>query len=201
MTPTQHYFPYFFHVDTFNKDIKLFGLSSFTTINGTTQIPDTLLITRQDSKDILLTIPFGATLMIEGNKLLYWTTDYDTLDITQVQLLQLGDSTSLLNKKIDLVPLSLGHNTIEIDLDLNNFITYVRREDLKYQQDYYERFVIVIIKNHDINIIPFDWFNKTGGDYGYVWPATARLDIIKCKLYGQGMRMSDFTIDLDKASL
>ena len=201
MTPTQHYFPYFFHLDTFNKEIKTFGLSSSLKINNKTHIPDTLSISKNDSQEAVLTIPFGATLMIDGDKLLYWTTDYDTLDITQAQLIQLENSTSLLNKKIDLTSLSLGHNKMEADLHLNNFVTYVRKENLKYEQDYYEKFVIVIIKNHDINIIPFDWFNKTGGDYGYVWPATARLDNINCKIYGQGMRMSDFTIDLVKACI
>jgi hypothetical protein len=108
MTPTQHYFPYFFYLDIFNKDIKAFGLSSSFTINNKTNLPDTLSILKHDSQDAILTIPFGANLMIDGDKLLYWTTDYDTLDITQIQLIQLESSTRLLNKKIDLTSLSPG---------------------------------------------------------------------------------------------
>jgi hypothetical protein len=78
-------------------------------------------------------------------------------------------------------------------------VTFVRKEDLTYHQEYFERFAIVIINTSDINIIPFDWFNKTGGDYGYVWPATARME--KNRLYGQGMRMANFSLELDKACL
>ena len=96
---------------------------------------------------------------------------------------------------------SLGHNKIDTGLDLIDFVTYIRKQDLKYDQDYYEKFVIVFINKDHINILPFDWFNKSGGDYGYVWPATAQFDKERNKLYGQGMRMGDFTVDIDKASL
>ncbi len=201
MTPTQHYFPYFFHADKLNKDLKSFGLSSFSAINSNTQMAESLSLTKLNSKDTILTIPFGTTLMVEGEKLLYWTTDYDTLDITQAQLKNLEYSSGLLNQKIDIRKFSIGLNNLKVNLDLNNFVTYLRKEDLKYEQEYYERFVIVIIKNQHLNIIPFDRFNKSGGDYGYVWPATARLDTTNCILYGQGMRMSDFTIDLNQACL
>ena len=153
------------------------------------------------SKTSLLTIPFGATLMVQNDKLLYWSTDYDTLDITQIQLSSLSDTPIKTNKKIDLLKFSLGHNKADIGLDLNDFVTYVRKEDLKYDQDYYEKFVLVFINKDDINILPFDWFNKTGGDYGYVWPATAEFDRDRNKLHGQGMRIGDFVIDIEKASL
>jgi hypothetical protein len=201
MTELQYYFPYFFQLDTFNKDLKQFGLSSYVTYNSKTQLPDDLLIASPGTKEPLLTIPFGATLMVQGDKLFYWKTDYDFIDITQVELNHLSDGTNFLNSKIDLTNLSSGHNAAQTDLDFKNLVTFVRKEDLKYPQDYYEKFVIVIINRNDIHIIPFDWFNKTGGDYGYVWPATARLDTAKCKLHGQGMRMADFTVQLDKPCL
>ena len=153
------------------------------------------------SKKTLLTIPFGATLMVQNDKLIYWSTDYDTLNITQVELPSLSNTPITTNKKIDLLKYSLGHNKADTGLDLNDFVTYVRKEDLKYDQDYYEKFVLVFINKDDINILPFDWFNKTGGDYGYVWPATAQFDKERNKLYGHGMRMGDFTVDIDKASL
>ena len=95
----------------------------------------------------------------------------------------------------------MGYHKLDTKLDLIDFITYIRKEDLKYDQDYYERFVIVVINRDDISIIPFDWFNKSGGDYGYVWPAVARFDKDKSKLYGQGMLMADFTLDIEKASV
>ena len=153
------------------------------------------------SKSALFTIPFGATLMVQDDKLFYWSTDYDTIDITQIELSALVDTIIKINQKIDLLQFSFGHNKFDTDLDLTDFVTYTRKENLKYDQDYYERFVLVFINKGDINIIPFDWFNKTGGDYGYVWPATAQFDKERNKLYGQGMRMTDFVIDLDKTYL
>ena len=170
-------------------------------------MPQDLIITEKKalsffkSKTTLLTIPFGATLMVQNNKLIYWSTDYDALDIKQVELSSLSNTPITTNKKIDLLKYSLGHNKADTEIDLNDFVTYVRKEDLKYDQDYYEKFVLVFINKDDINILPFDWFNKTGGDYGYVWPATAQFDKERNKLYGHGMRMGDFTIDIDKASL
>jgi hypothetical protein len=207
MTPTQFYFPYFFNLDKFNKTLSSFGLSSYVTNNEKTKMPQDLIITEKKalsffkSKTTLLTIPFGATLMVQNNKLIYWSTDYDALDIKQVELSSLSNTPITTNKKIDLLKYSLGHNKADTEIDLNDFVTYVRKEDLKYDQDYYEKFVLVFINKDDINILPFDWFNKTGGDYGYVWPATAQFDKERNKLYGHGMRMGDFTIDIDKASL
>lgn len=200
MTEPQHYFPYFFNINTFNKDIKSFGLTSYIAYNSSTQLPEDLLISRHGSKEALYTIPFGATIMIQGDILFYWKTDYNLIDMTQVKLNQIG-SGNFLSSKIDLTGLSVGHNSVNISLELQNIVTFVRKKELKYQQDYYENFVIVIINKADIDIIPFDWFNKTGGDYGYVWPATAQFDRERNKLYGQGMRMNDFVIDIGKGSL
>lgn len=92
---------------------------------------------------------------------------------------------------------SLGQNRFDTHLDLDDFVTYVRKENLKYDQNYYEKFVLVFIAKGSITIIPFDWFNKSGGDYGYVWPATAQFEKEKNKLYGRGMRMSNFVIDIE----
>ena len=204
MTPTQLYFPYFFTLDKFNKALSPFGLSSHLTYDDKTKMPNDLVITKKSlfkSMPTLLTMPFGATLMVHNDNLLYWSTDYDTLDIKQIQLSNLTDTIQTKNQKINLLQFSLGHNKFDTDLDLNDFVTYIRKEDLKYDQDYYEKFVLVFINKGDINIVPFDWFNKSGGDYGYVWPATAQLDKEKGKLYGHGMRMGDFKVDIDKASL
>ncbi len=201
MTPTQHYFPYFFNHDTFNKELQAFRLSSYVTYNSKTQMPDNLLLTKEGSKEMLLTIPFGATLMIQDSKLFYWITYANLIDIVQAELTNVDEEFELLNTKIDLSQLQLGKNAIRTYLDASFLVTYTRKEGLTYNQEYYENFVIVIIEKEQINLIPFDWFNKTGGDYGYVWPATARLDISKCKLHGQGIRMSEFTVQLDKACL
>lgn len=199
MTPTQYYFPYFFSLDTFGKELAPFGLHSSVSYDEKTQISKSLLVGEQNSPYTLLTIPFGATLMIERSKLFYWTTDTNQIDITQVDLVELADKPELLNTKIDLLELKLGRNAARTFLEVELLVTYARKEGLTYQQDYYENFVIVLIEKEQINLIPFDWFNKTGGDYGYVWPATARLE--SGKLYGQGMRMGNFTVELDKDCL
>ena len=169
-------------------------------------MPEDLIIQKTDfgslkSSISFLTIPFGATLMVQEDKLNYWSTDYDTLDISQIQLSNLSEPSIIINKEINLLNFSLGHNKINTGLDLNDFVTYVRKESLKYDQAYYEKFVLVFINNDDITILPFDWFNKTGGDYGYVWPATAQFDKERNKLYGHGMRMGDFTVDIDMENL
>jgi hypothetical protein len=201
MTPNQHYFPYFFQLDTFNKELKTFGLSSLVTYDSKTQLPNTLLITQLGATLELLSIPFGATIMIQDNNLFYWQTDYDRIDIKQIALATLAETAIIQDFKIDLLRFSLGRNHMETKLDLNDLVTFVRKKDLKYDQDYYDQFVIVLLDKQVINIIPFDWFNKNGGDYGYVWPAIAKLDKKKCKLYGQGMRMKDFTIELEESCL
>jgi hypothetical protein len=203
MTPTQYYFPYFFDLDFFNKAIKPLGLSSYLTYDSKTKMPDELILTKykffnlRKSKTALYSIPFGATLMVQNNNLFYWKTDYDSLDITQIKLSKLTNTVEIKNHEINLLHFSIGHNKIDTTLDLIDFVTYIRKADLKYDQDYYEKFTIVFIHKNDINIIPFDWFNKLGGDYGYVWPAVARLNKEQKKLHGQGMRMDKFTVDIN----
>ena len=203
MTPIQFYFPYFFILNKFNKALSAFNLSSYLMYDEKTKMANEIVITEKHpllffkSKAKLLTIPFGATLMFQNKNLFYWSTDYDTLEITQIDLSTLIETPITTKQKINLVKFSFGHNKFETKLELVDFVTYTRKDDLKYNQDYYESFVIVIISKDDINIVPFDWFNKTRGDYGYVWPATAQFDKEKGKLYGCGMRIADFTVDID----
>lgn len=207
MTASQFYFPYFFDLDKFNNLLAEFGLSSYLTMDDKIKMPKELVVTKKNflnflkPKSPLLTIPFGATLMVQNDNLFYWSTGYDKIDITRIDLKNPVDTVISSSQKIDLLQYSLGHNKFDNNLDLREFITYVRKENLKYDQDYYEKFVLVFINKNDINLIPFDWFNKSGGDYGYVWPAIAKFDKEKSKLYGQGMRMSDFAIDIEKACL
>jgi hypothetical protein len=100
------------------------------------------------------------------------------------------------NERLDLRQFSLGQNKFKSSLDINELVLFARKTELKYNQDYYEKFVIVVIDLDKIEITPFDWFNKTGGDFGYVWPAVARYDRKNRKLYGRGMRMNDFVIEI-----
>lgn len=207
MTASQFYFPYFFDLDKFNDLLAQFGLSSYLTMDDKIKMPKELVVTKKSflnflkPKSTLLTIPFGATLMIQNDKLFYWSTEYDKIDIRRIGLKNLLDTAISESQSIDLLQYSIGHNKFDNRLDLIDFVTYVRKDDLKYDQDYYEKFILVFINKDDITLIPFDWFNKSGGDYGYVWPAIAKFDKEKNKLYGQGMRMDDFVIDIEKACL
>jgi hypothetical protein len=171
------------------------------------KIPKELVVTKKrflnflKPKLPLLIIPFGTILIIQNNNLFYWTTDYDKINIKRINLKNIFDNVICDYQNIDLLQYSLGHNKFENKLELKDFIMYARKSDLIYDQEYYEQFTLVFINNNDINLIPFDWFNKSRGDYGYVWPAIATFDKEKSRLYGQGMRMSDFKIDIEKNSL
>lgn len=202
MTPEQYYFPFFFDQIDFNRSLKKFDLSSKILFNSKTKMADKLIITEKKSffkkAKELLEIPFWATLMIVDNELIYWKKEEDSIDITKINLIELKDVIESQNSKINISEINLGENFYQSYLELNNFVTFIRKSSLKYDGDYYENYVIIIINKECIKLIPFESFNKKGGDYGYVWPAIARLNLKSNRLYGKGMRMSDFEIDLNQ---
>lgn len=147
----------------------------------------------------MLRLDFGTQIMIDNNFLTTWTRGTDLIDISIFPIVNKAiDFSKKKNFQINISKLMLGKSVIDQDYELTNFVSYVRKSDLKYKQDYFETFVIIIINKNIIELIPFDWFNKTGGDYGYVWPALAQLDLNNYRITGKGMRMHDFTIDLNK---
>ncbi len=196
MTTQQYYFPYFFDLAIFNDSLMTFGLFAKQSINSKTQLPDRLDIYQLETKNSLLTIPFGVTLTISNDAIIYWTMEYDTIDLTKFDLNLPADIQGAKTERLDLRQFALGQNEFKSSLDINELVLFARKTELKYNQDYYEKFVIVLIDKQKLEIIPFDWFNKTGGDYGYVWPAVARYDSNNRKLYGRGMRMNDFVIEI-----
>jgi len=148
-----------------------------------------------DNNGFELTVEYFFCLMIDlNNNLIIWHTDEDELFISKLSLIE--RQVNRLDFKIDLHKYEIGKYELEENYNLSYFITYVRKGNIKYDLDYYERFAIVIIEKETMNIIPFDWFNKSGGDYGYVWPAVAQLNVDKYELIGKGMRMADFKIQL-----
>ena len=176
MTSQQYYFPYFFDLTIFNDSLMTFGLFAKQTINSKTQLPDRLDIFQIETNNSVLTIPFGVTLTISNDAIIYWTMEYDTIDLTKFNLNLPGDIQGTKTERLDLRQFSLGQNKFKSSLDINELVLFARKTELKYNQDYYEKFVIVVIDLDKIEITPFDWFNKTGGDFGYVWPAVARYD-------------------------
>jgi hypothetical protein len=205
MTPDQFYFPYFFSHNEFNKLLKRHGLSSCTT-SEKTQIPEILHIRKRQSfpyltiEPVLLSIGFGNTIMIEEQYIFYWKTDEDIIDIHQVYLPNIFSNLEVLHTTIHLNDLSLGLNNATTNIKTKGLVTYARKNSLKYDLPFSENFVVAIIKPNSIELIPFDFFNKKGGDYGYIWPATARVDLDSMSLSGKGMRMADFEVTLNKAS-
>jgi hypothetical protein len=201
MTPEQFYFPYLFNLEAFNGKLRTFALSASIRYDEDTGMPEQLLISSITGGKILLLVPFGATLMLQEDKLVYWETDTNLVDMTELSLEGLNDDPWMMNTKIDLATLHIGKNEAKTYLDTDHIVTFARKDSIIYNKASYEQYAIVIIQKEQVNIIPFDWFNKTNSQYDYTWPATARLDLAGGKLYGQGMRMPAFCIDLDRTSL
>lgn len=193
ITPVQYCFPYFFDEKQFKQQIEEFGLLYRLTIDEKNKVFNPLLVF--NLSDFSLQINYFTYLMFDlyGN-LIVWNTEEDLISISKINF-----TDGVVNKfdfTIKLKDFAIGKSQLDTDYTLSNFVSYVRKSDIKYELDYYENFAIVIIDGVNINIMPFDWFNKTGGDYGYVWPATAQLDLRSFELKGKGMRMSDFKIQL-----
>src|SRR5258708_37911345 len=64
-------------------------------------------------------------------------------------------------------------------------------------ENYWDDYVLVILRpgKNEVEIIPVDWFNKSGADFGYVWPTRIARSKIDSRYYGQGIRMANFILD------
>lgn len=148
-----------------------------------------------DHSNIGFEIDYFSYIMFDSlGNLLIWKTEEDLIRLSKISL-----NNGLIKKvdfNINLADFQLGKNQLSVDYGLTNFVTFVRKKDIKYNLDYFETFVILMIDQININIIPFDWFNTTGGDYGYVWPAVAQINLKNFELTGKGMRMADFKVQL-----
>ena len=202
MTSQQYYFPYFFDQFQVNDALKIFGVKTKVFFNKKTKMADRLILIPRKKfrffareKTFLELLP-GTSLMIINNDLIFWSTDEDAIEIQKVDLTSLQAFAETKKISINISELKLGNNDFNNDLGLDNFVSFIRKSDLKYDLDYFENFVIIIISGSIIELLPFDSFNKTKGDYGNVWPAVARIDTAHNKLIGRGMRMTDFEIDL-----
>lgn len=192
LTSRQFYFPYFFNERDFRKLISPFNLTTEVKFNEKTKMASEINL--KNNNETKLTIEFGQSLMVENGNLTIWSTNKDRLTIKQIELDFESDFKII---EIEIPKLELGVNQLENNLNLTNFTTYIRSEKIKYDLDYYETFAIILITDNLVELIPFDWFNEKGGDYGYVWPALAQIDT-NGNLIGSGMRMENFKTELRK---
>lgn len=192
LTSRQFYFPYFFDKRVFSKLISPFGLMAEVRCNEKTKIASELNLISQ--KEIKLTIGFGQSLMVQDGDLMIWSANKGSLIINKFNLEFNSEPKTI---EIEIQKLEIGVNQFENDLGLTNFVTYIRSDKIKYNLDFHESYGIIIITGNTVELIPFDWFNEKGGDYGYVWPAVAQLDSNE-NLIGDGMRMGCFKIGIRK---
>jgi hypothetical protein len=193
MTPQQYCFPYVFNEYEFRDAIRLFGLDYEIGFDEKLRMVTSLKLCGKGGFELVIGSFFCLMFNTNGD-LLIWKSNEDEIDITRIFF-----ANGEIDKrafKISLNNYKIGENKAQMDYGLSDFVTYVRKSDLKYDLNYYENFCIVIVRAETIDVIPFDSFNKTGGDYGYIWPATARLDFEHNEIKGKGMRMADFTIQL-----
>lgn len=194
LTNRQYYFPYFFDEYDFKKSISAIGLTCEIDFSSKTNMAERLRLLNNGQS---LNLEFGTRIMVDNHFLTTWKTNTDIIDITIFPIVKHRlDFNTRKIFQIDISKLVLGKNQTTEDYELTNFVSYLRKSDLKYSLPFSEHFVIIIINKNNVELIPFDWFNKTGGDYGYVWPAIAQLDIKNNRIIGKGMRMNDFTVDL-----
>ncbi|WP_121810126.1 hypothetical protein [Mucilaginibacter kameinonensis] len=193
ITPVQYCFPYFFDEYDFKSLIEQMGLQYKLSFDTKTRLFNSLSIFNNHNFNFFINC-FTNLMFDQNGDLIIWKTEEDVINFSKIKT-----NYGLINKidfTIELKGLHAGKDELGNNYGLSNFVTYVRKSSINYDFDYAENFAIVIINNSSIDIIPFDWFNKKGGDYGYVWPATAQLNLGTFELTGKGMRMENFSIQL-----
>lgn len=195
LTDPQWYFPYFFDEKEFARKCKGYGYNVEIKVDAKSNVPRDLIL--YNDKIVIFQFKIWTQLMFDGDKLITWLCEEDKVSISVHNLINRGIEIY----DIDISTLEIGRNTSVIEYPFINYVTYVRKSSLKYKQEYFEKFVILVVNGRSIELIPFEWFNLNKGDYGYVWPATARINLGKNYLMGEGMRMSPFVINLKTGEL
>jgi len=62
---------------------------------------------------------------------------------------------------------------------------------------YWSDHILIILRPRiaQVEMIGLDWFNKSGDDFGYVWPTRIARSKRDERFYGQGIRMANFVLD------
>jgi hypothetical protein len=202
MTPVQYHFPYFIEFSQFDADLAPFQWIARIEIPQNKNESEILVVEPQEMKDetrkvsTALRFDFGTFLMVQGHLLFAWRRYRDGLLIRQYDLREADPQISMLEEFVDIAATDPGTHAHSSRLAYQHFVTFIRKPNLTVHEDYHERYVIVMLHEETITIIPFASFNETGGDPLYMWPALATLDPDTGKLYGHGMRMGSFTVQV-----
>ncbi len=202
MTPIQYHFPYFIEPGNLNADLAPLQWIARIEIPQSKNESEILVLEPIGIKDETgkpgppLRFDFGTFLMVQGHTLFAWSRYEDGLLIRQYDLREENPGSSMAEDFIDIMTTDTGKHQRPTRMAYHHFVTFIRKPNLIVKEDYHEQYVIVLLHEDVVNIIPFDNFNETGGDPLYMWPALATLDPDTGKLYGHGMRMGSFTVQL-----
>lgn len=201
LTPYQHHFPHFLDISRLHADLKPSGLRPVIHLDPNTK-EDVLALKKTDkttgdvASQPTITIGAGTFLMVDGAYFYGWQRFTNGLLIRQFKLHEEDIHASMQEDFIDILEYPPGIHHRKSSLRYRHFVTFVRKSNLHVAEDWYERFVILYLHEDQMQIIPMDAFNETGGDPMYVWPALASLNPETMILYGHGMRMGSFQINL-----
>lgn len=201
MTPFQYHFPHFLDIEKLNQSLASFGLSVHLFTDRYQNTTEHLIIenVKHDSNsnpNHRLVFSYGTFLMIHNSSLFTWQKFSEGLEICQYNLAQHDIKTSMQSEFVNVLDLTPGRHPHPTPLQYDHFITFIRKENLITPDASFEKYVIVVLHEQNMTIIPFDDFNETGGDPMYKWPALASLDLTTGKIHGIGMRMGTFTIQM-----
>lgn len=202
MTPVQYHFPYFIELSQFNADLAPLKWIARIEIPPSKNESEILhlapMAVKGEAEMIVpsLRFDFGAFLMVQDHILYAWRRYEDGLLIRQYDLREVNPELSMLEEFIDIMATEPGRHAHTTRMTYHHFVTFIRKPNLIVKEDYYERYVIILLHEELLTLIPFDTFNETGGDPLYMWPALATLEPETGKLYGHGMRMGSFTVQV-----
>ena len=202
MTPLQYHFPYFFDLARFNADLAPHHwvarmVPPPSKNEGECVILEPIVISEKAGNESpTLRFDFGTFLMVRDHMLYAWRRYEDGLLIGQYDLHEADPVRSMLEEFIDVKATEPGRHAHDTNMTYHHFVTFIRKPNLIVKADDYERYVIILLHEELLTLIPFDTFNETGGDPLYMWPALATLEPETGKLYGHGMRMGSFTVQV-----
>ncbi len=181
-----------------NEELKEFEMMASIQIDHDRNVEEQLIIQGKQSGRAgpRIAIHHRDLCMIRENLFFHWTKYENGIEINQYDLLEENFVATGKTEFIDITLLEPGIHHRTTILNYHYFVTFFRKTNLERKENFHEQYVIIILHENKINIIPLEQFNESGGDPLYVWPAVASLETTTGKLHGYGMRMGSFSIDI-----